>query len=185
MKKPKLSMRETVMIVFLVVLLVGVIYYMGFYTPLQEELARVDTDIAEIDAQISTSMLEVKKMDAMQAELDEILAQPEDEITEIAPYDNKEVVLNQLYLILGHSEEYTLSFVDPEVADDGTVRRNITMQFKCDDYPSAKTIIKNLTESPWRCLVGNVSIAGDYENVQANSVSVTATITYFEHTGLN
>ena len=41
MKKSKLSLRETVMLLFLVVLLIGVGYYMGFYTPLQNEMASI------------------------------------------------------------------------------------------------------------------------------------------------
>ncbi len=184
MKKPKLSLREGIMIGFLVVLLVGVIYYMGFYTPLQEDLATIASDTANVEAQIAESSEDVRKMDAMQAELDEILARPEDEITEIAPYDNKEVVLNQLYLILGHSDEYVLSFTDPEVEEGGTVRRNIDMEFQCSNYESAKTIIENLTDSHWRCLVSNLAIVADYENLETGSVSVTATITFFEHTGL-
>ena len=44
-----------------------------------------------------------------------------EEITEIAPYDNKEVVLNQLYGILGRTQDYSLSFTDPDVQEDGTV----------------------------------------------------------------
>lgn len=184
MKKAKLSTREIVMLVVLVVLLAGMVYYMGFYTPLQEELASIARQKTEVEAQIAASMEDVKTMNAMQKELDEILARPEDEITEIAPYDNKEVVLDQLYLILGHSENYVLSFVDPVVGADGTVRRDISMEFHCNSYEAAKTIIKNLTNSHWRCLVSNLTIEGDSLDVEANPVSVTATITFFEHTDL-
>ena len=35
MKKAKLTARETIMLAFLVVLLVGVVYYIYCYTPLQ------------------------------------------------------------------------------------------------------------------------------------------------------
>ena len=35
MKKSKISTRDILMLVLLVVLIVGVSYYMGFYTPLQ------------------------------------------------------------------------------------------------------------------------------------------------------
>ena len=54
----------------------------------------------------------------MQAELDEIFARPADEITEIAPYDNKEVVLNQLNGILQASEQYSGGFVYEDCDDD-------------------------------------------------------------------
>lgn len=184
MKKAKLSARETIMVLFLVVLLIGLVYYMGFYTPLQEELASISNQCSEIDTQITTAMAKVNAMDAMQAELDEILSRPADEITEIAPYDNKEVVLTQLYGILGQTEEYSLNFTDPDVQDDGTVRRNISMSFRCANYKAAKAVIRDLTDSQWRCLVSNLSIVAEDDNLLGDAVTVSATITFFEHTGL-
>lgn len=184
MKKSKLSARESVMLIFLVVLIIGVGYYMGFYTPLQNELASIASQCSNIDTQITTSMAKIGRMDDMQEELDEIFSRPADQITEIAPYDNKEVVLNQLYGILGQAQDYSLNFTDPEVQKDGTVRRNISMTFRCADYDSAKAIIRDLTDSHWRCLVSNLSIASESENMMENGVTVTATITFFEHTGL-
>ncbi len=184
MKKSKLSTRETFMLVFLVALLIGVGYYMGFYTPLQNELASIATQSAQVDTQITTSMAKVAKMDEMQAELDEILSRPADEITEIAPYDNKEVVLNQLYGILGRTQDYSLNFTDPEVQPDGTVRRNISMSFGCASYTAAKDVIRDLTDSQWRCLVSNLSIVSENGDTMNDPVTVTATITFFEHTDL-
>ena len=184
MKKAKLTARESVMLVFLVVLLVGVGYYMGFYTPLQNDLSSIAMRSAETDTAITTAMTKVKKMNDMQAELDEIFARPADEITEIAPYDNKEVVLNQLYGILGRTRDYSLNFTDPEVQDDGTVRRNISMSFNCDSYKAAKNVIRDLTDSQWRCLVSNLSVACQDGDVMQYGVTVTATITFFEHTDL-
>ena len=173
------------MLVFLVVLLIGVGYYMFFYTPLQNDLSALAIQSSECDTAITTSMGKVKKMDDMQAELDEIFARPAAEITEIAPYDNKEVVLNQLYGILGRTSDYSLNFTDPEVQPDGTVRRNISMRFRCESYEAAKDVIRDLTDSQWRCLVSNLSISCDEGDMMTMGVNVTATITFFEHTGLN
>ena len=157
---------------------------MGFYTPLQNELASINGQANQIDSEINTAMAKVASMDAMQAELDEIFSRPEDEITEIAPYDNKEVVLTQLYGILGQAEDYSLSFTDPSVEAGGTVRRNISMSFSCADYASAKAIIRDLTDSRWRCLVSNLSIVASEGDLMNNPVTISATITFFEHTGL-
>lgn len=184
MKKNKLSLRETVMLVFLVVLLIGVGYYMGFYTPWQNEMASIAAQSSDCDSMITTSMAKVVQMDKMQQELDEIFARPAEEITEIAPYDNKEVVLNQLYGILGRTTDYSLSFTDPSVQDDGTVRRNISMSFHCDSYEAAKDVIRDLTDSRWRCLVSNLAISCEEGDMMSYGVTVSATITFFEHTDL-
>ena len=184
MKKSKLTARESVMLVFLLVLVIGVGYYMGFYTPLQNELASIANQSSDLDTQIAVATGKLGKMDQMQAELDEIFARPADEITEIAPYDNKEVVLNQLYGILGQSNDYSLNFTDPDVQDDGTVRRNISMSFRCDSYAAAKNVIQDLTDSQWRCLVNNLSISCEDGDMMKESVVVSATITFFESTEL-
>ena len=184
MKKAKLTARESIMLVFLVVLLIGVGYYMGFYTPLQDEMASIAAQSADCDTQITTAMTKVGKMNKMQEELDEIFSRPADEITEIAPYDNKEVVLNQLYGILGRTTEYSLNFTDPQVQKDGTVRRNISMSFRCESYEDAKDVIRDLTDSQWRCLVCNLAITSPDGDMMETGVTVTATITFFEHTDL-
>ena len=185
MKKSKLSPRESGMLVVLIVLLIGVGYYMGFYTPLQNEMASITAQSADCDTQINTALAKLGKMSDMQAELDEIFSRPKDEITEIAAYDNKEVVLNQLYGILGRTSDYSLSFTDPDVQENGTVRRNISMKFHCDSYEAAKEVIKDLTDSRWRCLVSNLAISCDDEDMMQYGVDVTATITFFEHTNLS
>lgn len=185
MKKSKLTAREGAMLVFLLVLLIGVGYYLGFYVPLQEELSSIAIQSNNIDTQITTSLAKVGKMNKMQTELDEILSRPAAELTEIAPYDNKEVVLNQLYGILGQAEDYSLNFTDPDVQKDGTVRRHISMTFRCADYEAAKAVINDLTSSHWRCLVSNLSITSEDGDMLEDGVTVTATITFFEHTGLN
>ena len=128
--------------------------------------------------------LELDACSFSEQELDEILASPEGHITEIAPYDNKQAVLTQLYAVLAQTQDYSLSFTDPAVGADGTVRRKVSMSFRCADYASAKAVIRDLADSRWRCLVGNLSIVGDDGDLLGGSVSVTATITYFEHTGL-
>lgn len=185
MKKSKLSLREIIMLLVLIVLLIGVGYYMGFYTPLQEEMASIASQSTDCDMQITTAMTKVGRMNEMQEELEEIFSRPADEITEIAPYDNKEVVLNQLYGILARTTDYSLNFTDPSVQEDGTVRRNISMSFHCDSYEAAKEVIRDLTDSQWRCLVNNLSMSSDAGDMMTNEVTVTVTITFFEHTGLN
>lgn len=183
-KTSKLSGREITMITLLVVLLVGVIYYMTFYKPMQQELSSIAQQSADVDNQISAVAAKVARMDIMQAELDEIFANAEGEVTEIAPYDNKEVVLSQLNGILQESLEYSLNFAEPAIQEDGTVRRNVTMNFRCADFDSAKTIIEALTKSHWRCMVSNLSLSGSGD-VMEGEVQVNATITFFESTKLS
>lgn len=183
MKNSTLSLREGFLVVFLLVLVTAVAYNIGFYQPLQDELATVSRQTQEIEEQIAGSTAKIASMNTMRAELDAIFADPDREITEIAPYDNKEVVLNQLNGILRRSEEYSLHFAEPSIQADGTVRRNVIMHFRCADYASAKAILQSLTQSRWRCLVSNLSVIGTGDVMQG-TVEVDATITFFESTNL-
>lgn len=213
MKMSKISGKEIAMLILLAVLLIGVIYYMAFYRPLQAELAELAEQSVNLDEQINVVTAKAGKMKEMQKEIDEILKRPKSEITEIAPFDNKEVVFNMLNGILGRTINYSLSFADPDIQSNGTVRRNVSMQFNCETYEEAKAVIDDLTKSNWRCLVRNCAInaaAGlskgededdegpklvreedddeeEYESSDMlhNSVSVTATITFFESTKLS
>jgi len=185
MKKSGLSRRDAVMLVFLVALVISVVYYMGFYTPLQNEMNTIARQADELDNSINAVSAQLSRMDAMQAELDEIFQKPSNEITEIAPYDNKEVVLNQLYGILSQTQDYSLDFTDPAIGADGTVRRNISLTFTCATYPAAKAVLTDLTESHWRCLISNLKIDAAEGSLVNDAVSVTVTMTFFEHTGLS
>ncbi len=183
MNKSALSFRDFILLMLLLVILIGIGYYLGFYKPLQKELADIAAQSAEIDAQINASMAKVNSMDAMQAELDEIMARPEEEITEIAPYDNKKTVLTEMNAILARTNDRSLQFQNPDIKSDGTVRRNISLSFACDNYEDAKGVIQDLTESRWRCLVSNLSVSGG-GSITEGAVSVSATITFFESTKL-
>lgn len=156
----KMTARDRILLIFLAVLLIGVCYYMFFLKPLQADLQSIATQSAETDQAISVSTAKLNSMKSMQDELDEIFSRPEEEITEIAPYDNAKVVMSQLNGILSASENYSLNFKDPDVQKDGTVRRVVTMSFDCKDYASAKVIIKALSSSHWRCLINNIAVNG-------------------------
>lgn len=154
----RISTRDRVLLVFLAVLLIGVCYYLFFFKPLQAELQSVSRQAAEVEDQTAIALAKATSMKGMQDELDEILSRPENEITEIAPYDNAKVVMTQLNGILSASENYSLSFKDPAIQDDGTVRRVVEMSFDCKDYNSAKKIIEALSSSRWRCLINSISL---------------------------
>ena len=189
----KLSSRDAVMLAILLVLIIGSCWYMFFYTPLQDEILSIQNQSAQLDTEISTAMVKVSKMKSMQEEVDAILAQPKDQITEIAPYDNATVVIAQLNGILAASEEYTLNFRDVEVNDDGTVRRVINLSFRCPDYASARRIVDDLSGSHWRCIVNSVSMSVPNEelerdevaDIMAYPVEVTAQVTFFESKNLS
>lgn len=184
MANTRISPKDTVLIFVLIVILVGALYYLLFYSPLQNELAQIEIQSAELDTATAVTAKKIASMDAMQAELDEIFSRPEDEITEIAPYDNAKNMMNFLNGILSRSNEYELSSPDPNITEDGMVRRSVNLSFTCEDYATAKSILKDLASWNYRCLIKDVVISaeandGEYD-ISTGVVSVRATLTFFE-----
>ena len=123
--KRKTSTAETISIIFLILLLIAVLWYFLFYKPTTEEIADIKSQTEKVQSNIQVSAAKVGKMNDMQKEIDAIFEgkQPE-EISEIAPFDNKENVMNQLNDILAVTTQYSLSFSTSE-AKDGMVRRKV------------------------------------------------------------
>ena len=169
----RVSSRDRVLLVVLAVLLIGVCYYMFFYQPTQAELQSLARQISEVEDQTNVALAKANSMKGMQEELDEILSRPADEITEIAPYDNAKVVMTQLNGILSASENYSLNFKDPDIQADGTVRRVVEMSFDCNNYNSAKTIIKALSSNRWRCLINSISLQSTDKQYNAPAADLT------------
>lgn len=181
--KKQLSVRELAILLLLLVICVGIAYRIFFFIPLQEELAAISTQSEALDAQILQAAEKAADMEAMRSELDEMFTGAVSEPPEIPPYDNRDGVLRQLNLVLQQSEEYSLQFSEPVMDTEGTVRRNVTMTVHCTSFAAAKTIIQDLSDSPWRCLITNLSITGN-GNLLDGPVQISATITFLESTKL-
>lgn len=173
MSNRSISTREIVMLLVLAVLLVGVGYYMFFYQPLQDELASLASQSAQLDNDINIAFQKASRLKDMEAELEEILSRPEDEITEIAPYDNAKIVMSQLNGILSASDNYSLSFQDPKIEENGTVRRYVSMTFDCPTYEDAKAIVQALSANRWRCLINTLSMDINENPVASAAVAMS------------
>ena len=180
MKKNKFSPRDMILLVFLFVLIIGVVYYMAFYTPLQQELSSLAEQSATTEAQITSATGRLTEMNNMKQELERLKAEAEanQSTSSLAPFDNRDNVLHLLNILLSNTQ-YNLSFSEPALSPDGIVRRNVGMSFSCETYEDAKLILSSLATCPWRCMISNLTISGS-EDLYESPVSVNATITFFE-----
>lgn len=154
MKKPKLTARETVMLVVLLILLIGAGYYMGFLTPLKNEIASINSETETLQVQIDSQQEKLNQLNAMKIKLQEIEALPEDEITEMPPYDNVVPILADLDSYLReYSTQYNLNHSDPEPSDDGTYRRVIGLSVTCANLSDAYDIMEEISSGRWRCQI--------------------------------
>lgn len=177
MNKPYLSRREWLIAGLLLLIFLAAVYHMAFRMPLQKELAAIEAQTLALDARLEEAVAQVAQMEKMRSHLQQIPSQT----SQIAPFDNKEAVLQQLNRILSASEEYRLTFMEASPGSDGLVRRSVVMDFTCGDFSLAQDIIGQLSSGPWRCLVGNLALRGT-PDVMSGAVTVSATVVYFEST---
>lgn len=171
----KMSKREKVMMGVLMLLLVCMGYYYIFYIPINEKIASYETQNNDVEDQIFATEILKAKMDKMQKELDVIFNEQGESVKELPAYDNSQNVMNSLSNILVGTKQYNVSF-SGVTETDGIIRRDIKLNYSCNDYASAKNVLEQIYNGEYRCLLTNMNISQSNGNY-----SVTVDITYFEY----
>lgn len=183
-----LSRREKVLMILLAVLLLFALYFFTVDRPVRETLDRVRAESEELSTQITVLQVKNARMQAMQKELDAILAQPN--AAQVPSYDNLEQVMVFLNTVLTSADDYTLSFQGLSAGEDsGILRRGMSLSFTCSSYELARNMVQQLQDCPYRCQLKELSIApakadstksGAQPPLTSGAVTVTLGVTFFE-----
>lgn len=173
--KKGLSVREKVLLLILILMAVFAVYYYVFYMPTQEKITFYEEEAILVDDQIIIAEAKTAKMARMEKELAEIKAGDMTNIKELPPYDNSRNVMNSLSLILANATQYNVSFSGVS-EEDGIVRRDITLSYNCNSYDSAKSILSQIYNGDYRCLLKDLHITQS-----SGTWNVNVEITYFEY----
>ena len=170
------SHKEIALILFLTLVLLVMVYYRFVYVPIQREIESYDT--TNLESQIIVEQGRAAKIRKMK---EEIAAGHKNYNGEVKTYDNQEGEINTLYLIFEDAETYHITARQP-VATGNAVRRNMDLSFTAASYETAEKIIYNISNSEYRCLIGNLVIRpGErMEDINSGKVNVTTTVTFFE-----
>ena len=173
--KKGLTNREKGLLLILVLMILVAVYNYAFYVPTQAKIATYKQDALAVDDEILLAEAKAAKLNMMEKELAEIKAGDMTNIKELPPYDNSRNVMNSLSSILVNATQYNISFSGVTEAD-GIVRRDITLTFSANSYEAAKSILSDIYNGPYRCLMKDVHIAQS-----SNVWNVNVQITYFEY----
>lgn len=171
-----LSTREKFLLCVLLVVAVVSAYFALFYQPITLKMADLDTQIGETEDALLESQIKVSQQEKMVAELERLRAE-EKNLISIAPYDNLQAVIIELNGILAQTNEYSLDFGTVDTSQV-IVRRNIILNFTTGSYDSAKSVLRQLSDSRYRCLLSALSINQDWRGGQ---VHVSVNMTFFEY----
>lgn len=173
--KKGLSAREKILLLILILMAIFAGYYYAFYLPAQEKITFYEEEAILVDDQIIIAEAKTAKMGMMVKELKAIKEGDMTNIKELPPYDNSRNVMNSLSMILANATQYDVSFSGVS-EEDGIVRRDISLNYNCNSYESAKSILSQIYNGDYRCLIKDLHIT------QSSGVwNVNVQITYFEY----
>lgn len=184
MMSRKFTSREKTLLVVLIIIFLGFVYYLSVWNPSSEAILRAEARRDDAIAASDTEASIVAQMHMMENELDTIMAQG-DSVAPIAPYDNTENIVNMLNTVLADTLSYSVDFAGFTQSEDGLYRRVVSMSVTCTGYEQAKYVLKSLHDCEYRCQLGNLSLAsvassGQEADISATQVNLTFSITFFE-----
>lgn len=179
--------REKMLLTILALLLVFAVYLYAVQQPVAEALDRLHAEQLEMEDALMLLQAKQLRLQAMRTELETVLTYSNP--AEIPEYDNLQLLMIFLDDVMEVTTDYSLSFQPVHTEQDArVVRRVISMSFTCPSYPDARTVAERLRDSPFRCQVGDLSLApvgmgegAEIADVTAGPVQVLLTVTFFEN----
>ena len=170
--------REKLLILLLCLILVGLAYYQFVDQPVRTALNNAHAERDSLLTELTAVNAKLTVMRRMRDEMEDITAGGT--VSEMKSYNNSKPEIALLNDILRGTPDYTITFADV-TRDNDQIRRNFSLTFVSDKYESIQRIVKQLSESPYRCLVGDLKISVTRGKTMAEGpINVNTTATFFE-----
>ena len=170
--------REKLLILLLCLILVGLAYYQFVDQPVRTALNNAHAERDSLLTELTAVNAKLAVMRRMRDEMEDITAGGT--VSEMKSYNNSKPEIALLNDILRGTPDYTITFADV-TRDNDQIRRNFSLTFVSDKYASIQRIVKQLSESPYRCLIGDLKISVTRGKTMAEGpINVNATATFFE-----
>ena len=170
--------REKLLILLLCLILVGLAYYQFVDQPVRTALNNAHAERDSLLTELTAVNAKLAVMRRMRDEMEDITAGGT--VSEMKSYNNSKPEIALLNDILRGTPDYTITFADV-TRDNDQIRRNFSLTFVSDKYESIQRIVKQLSESPYRCLIGDLKISVTRgKTMEEGPINVNATATFFE-----
>lgn len=173
--KRRFTTREIILLlVFLVILLIGLYFFLVFY-PTKKDLEEIKAKQEEVEGQIDIQEIRKGLYDDMQAELDKL----GENRSLIPDYDNIETLMIEFNRIFAEVEpQISYSVGAP---NDGIIERRISFSFKAKDYKQAKSILTELNTIEYLSLMSNLTLSpSSGKDIATSELTVSGTMYFYE-----
>lgn len=164
------SRREKVLLIVLALVILFMLWYLLVWQGTASQKQAIDSDIAEVEAQILVAKNKVARMTSMQEAIDEQKAAGA-KPSNLPSFDNTTALMAELNKVLGATVDYKLTFDDLDRSSDGVVARGVTITFGCDSIESGRKVMTQLETGPFACTIDSATISStnSADNRTANS----------------
>lgn len=181
LQKYILTRSQKILLLALVIVVLAVGYYVGFYLPVEQRIEAADT--ADLDDQIQIEQMKALQIKKMQKEIEENKAS---NAPMVPAYNHFKAETEELNRIFAKAYNFTFEYAEPQV-DGMQIRRAMNVSFTADSFEGAVSMLHEVVEGPYRCLIEDLSIQddedledGQSEDIRVHPVSVSFQLTYFE-----
>lgn len=170
--------EKNLLLVLILVLLVG-LYFMAVHYPIVNRMEQIERDSEDTDVLLEAAEVKMAEYISMKKELEEILSQPEEDITVMPPYSNIKTLMRKLDDIFdGTSPDFTFGQAN---IDDGIAARKINFTCTAADYQEARTLIRDMTGTGYRCLLDSFTMTPEGEDLYSGELNLSGVITFYEY----
>ena len=171
------TVKEKVLILLLCLVLIGVAYYRFVDVPIREDLATAESEKSSLQIELNAINNKIRQLQRMKDEIEDVTGGGTVSIME--SYNNSKQEISFLNDVLSAASQYTISFTNITRNGD-QIRRYFTLQFTAPDYDTMLSIVSQLSNSHYRCLIGDmqcsaVTTSRYYTDYRQVSASMTAT----------
>lgn len=168
------NLAERVLLLILALLVVGAAYYYCVYLAVADNLTSAKQQRDALETELTAVQMRNAQLSKMRAEMDALGVEPD--TPRMESYNNSKAEIALLNDILLSTKQYSIVFSG--LARDGDqIRRSFELRFSVDDFDAAEAVLKRLSQSQCRCLIGDVNCvsSGDKEHPEAVNMSLVAT----------
>ncbi len=175
----KFTLRETILILVAAILALGIFYYQVIVKDYNE--AKVIYNVSSLEDELTVLSAKASRKKTMEDYIDK---HSDEEVGEVAVYNNLANEIDALASVLSENvENVSINWNEP-VLSNKTVRRNANITFNASSYTTTKQIVKNIANLQYRCIVTQLSMSTDSDSSlnRTDNVSVSMTVTFYETT---
>lgn len=175
------TLKEKVLLVVLVLIILGAIYYLMVFQPVTDNLRALENEKAYLQDEIVLAEAKADQILNMQKEISS-MENSGHILTGMPSYNAGKAEIDFLHETLSaKTTDYYVGFT--QLTRNGNqIRRNFTLNFSAENYDTAKKIVDTLENSEIRCLIGDmVVISGENgESLMEGPVEVNCVATFYE-----